>query len=73
MSELAMKTRQRLEKSRDILDPSEVNAALPAVFAALMHAVVRELSASFPPDKVVAAARKAWERAPDNVTQLLAA
>jgi len=73
MSELAMKTRQRLEKSRDILDPSEVNAALPAVFAALMHAVVRELSAVFPPDKVVAAARRAWERAPDNVTQLLAA
>jgi hypothetical protein len=73
MSELAMKTRQRLEKSRDILDPSEVNAALPAVFSALMQAVVRELSASFPADKVIEAARRAWERAPANVTQLLAA
>ncbi len=73
MSELVVQTRQRLEKSRDILDPSEVNAALPAVFSALMQAVVRELVTEFPPDKVKQAVRRAWERAPANVTQLLSA
>jgi hypothetical protein len=73
MSELVVQTRQRLEKSRDILDPSEVNAALPAVFSALMQAVVRELAVDFPADKVKQAVRRAWERAPANVTQLLSA
>jgi hypothetical protein len=73
MSELVVQTRQRLEKSRDILDPSEVNGALPAVFSALMQAVVRELTADFPADKVIAAVRRAWQRAPDNVSQLLTA
>jgi hypothetical protein len=73
MSELVVQTRQRLEKSRDILDPSEVNAALPAVFSALMQAVVRELVVDFPADKVKDAVRRAWERAPANVTQLLSA
>ena len=73
MSELVVQTRQRLEKSRDLLDPSEVNGALPAVFAALMQAVVRELSVELPADKVITAVRKAWKRAPENVTQLLSA
>ena len=73
MSELVVQTRQRLEKSRDILDPSEVNTALPAFFTALMQAVVRELAADFPADKVKEAVRRAWKRAPDNVAQLLAA
>jgi hypothetical protein len=73
MSELVVQTRQRLEKSRDLLDPSEVNGALPAVFAALMQAVVRELTGEFPADKVLAAVRRAWKRAPENVTQLLSA
>jgi hypothetical protein len=73
MSELVVQTRQRLEKSRDILDPSEVNTALPAFFTALMQAVVRELVADFPADKVKEAVRRAWKRAPENVAQLLAA
>jgi hypothetical protein len=73
MSELVVQTRQRLEKSRDILDPSEVNTALPAFFTALMQAVVRELVADFPADKVKEAVRRAWKRAPENVSQLLAA
>jgi hypothetical protein len=73
MSELVVQTRQRLEKSRDILDPSEVNTALPAFFTALMQAVVRELAADFPADKVKEAVRRAWKRAPENVAQLLAA
>lgn len=73
MSELVVQTRQRLEKSRDILDPSEVNTALPAFFTALMQAVVRELVADFPADKVKQAVRRAWKRAPENVAQLLAA
>jgi len=73
MSELVVQTRQRLEKSRDILDPSEVNTALPAFFTALMQAVVRELVADFPADKVKDAVRRAWKRAPENVAQLLAA
>ncbi len=72
MSALVVQTRQRLEKSKDLLDPAEVNSALPAVLSALMQAVVKELSFEFPGEKVIAAAKRAWERAPANVAQLLA-
>ena len=72
LSALVVQTRQRLEKSKDLLDPAEVNSALPAVLSALMNAVVKELSFDFPVEKVVAAAKRAWERAPANVAQLLA-
>lgn len=72
MSTLVVQTRQRLANSKDLLDPAEVNSALPAVLSALMQAVVKELSFEFPGEKVIAAAKRAWERAPANVAQLLA-